>query len=70
MDDQCAGSLPPETQEQQIARLMRFYNVGSLEALVEAQDKHIEKLQAKHGIGLPSLSTEFGSGRPLNPREG
>lgn len=32
---------------EQHAQLMKFYNVTSVDALVEAQSKHIEKLQAK-----------------------
>jgi hypothetical protein len=30
-----------------IAQLMRFYNVETMEQLVLAQDRHIERLQAK-----------------------
>jgi hypothetical protein len=41
-------------------QLFYFYDVDSLEALIEAQDKHIEKLQAK----LPQTKDEF----PRTPR--
>lgn len=45
MSDQAAGSSPPESDVQLANRLMRFYDVSSLYALIRAQDHHIEKLQ-------------------------
>lgn len=46
-----------------IAQLMRFYNVKDMEALVRIQSSHVERLQAK----LPPLRDE----RPgYVPREG
>ncbi len=33
--------------KQEINELMEFYQVDTLEALIEAQAKHIEKLQSK-----------------------
>ncbi len=47
-----------DAQEQ----LARFYGVHTKDALIEAQAKHIEKLQAR----LPPLRDE----QPRNPREG
>lgn len=43
-------------------QLCKFYNVEGLEALVDAQSKHIERLQSK----LSPLRDEF----PRTPREG
>ena len=47
---------------EQIDVLLKFYAVDTLEALVEAQARHIEKLQAK----LPPLRDE----QPGRVREG
>ena len=49
-------------QEDQIARLMRFYGVKCVEALVVAQADHIERLQKKLP---PSKDVE-----PQNYRQG
>lgn len=57
-----AGSAPPESEDDLIQRLHRFYETGTLAELVLVQARHIEKLQA----GLPSLRDEF----PRTPREG
>lgn len=43
-------------------QLYRFYNVSTLEGLVDKQARHIERLQAK----LPPMRDEF----PRTPREG
>lgn len=67
MTDECAGNAPPESWEETFARLLRFYNVDSVEALVMAQNSHIEKLQERQ---RPSLSNGLSSGRPNNLREG
>ena len=48
---------------EQIEQLMKFYAVDTLEALVEAQARHIEKLQAK----LPPNDI---SARPISVRKG
>ena len=45
-----------------MAPLMRFYNVSSIPDLIDAQAKHIERLQAK----LPPTRDAF----PRTPREG
>lgn len=52
----------PPTGAPEIDELMKFYGVESVEALVSAQARHIEKLQAK----LPPLRDEH----PRTPREG
>lgn len=67
MDDPTAGDAPPETDEQLAERLMRFYNVESLHALIREQNRHVEKLQT---TGYPGLGFSVGE-RALNRvREG
>lgn len=44
---QAEGAAPPETDVQLARRLMRFYDVESLYALIRQQDRHIEKLQQR-----------------------
>ena len=46
----------------EVDTLLRFYAVDTLEGLVEAQAKHVERLQAK----LPRIPDQF----PRTPREG
>jgi len=48
--------------KEEIDQLMKFYAVDTLEALVEAQARHVEKLQAK----LP----QTGTFAPQRVREG
>ena len=48
----------PEAVKQIIERLMRHYNVESLEALILMQNHHIEKLQ---NGGLPRVSSDHGA---------
>lgn len=47
----------------EIAQMMKFYNVDNKDALIEAQVKHIESLQAK----LPANPVPW---LPTRPREG
>lgn len=54
--------MTKDPRAETIDRLMRFYDVTTLEALVLAQDQHIERLQAK----LPPLRDE----QPRPVREG
>lgn len=48
--------------KEQVDALLRFYAVDTLEGLVEAQARHVEKLQAK----LPPMRDE----QPGRVREG
>ena len=41
-----AGEPEPFTSEDRM-RLMKFYGVSTVDALIEAQSKHVERLQAK-----------------------
>lgn len=50
------GSCPPETDAELVARLMRFYSVETLEQLVLAQNRHVEKLQT---YGTPHLGSDI-----------
>ena len=54
-----ASGVPARESDRQ---LMRFYGVESLQALIDAQERHIAKLQAK----IPPLRDEM----PRNPRIG
>jgi len=47
MADESAGQMPPESDAELIARLMRFYNADTVGQLVRMQDHHISKLQSK-----------------------
>ena len=57
-DSDCSAYVPPE----RFTHLLRFYDVDTLEDLVEAQAQHIARLQAR----LPQLRDEF---QPV-PRQG
>lgn len=57
--EECAASSP----EPEHAQLMKFYGVDSLSALVAAQERHVERLQAK----LPQAPNVFA---PQRVREG
>lgn len=57
------GNSHPSTDDELIARLMRFYSVSTLLELVRAQDHHIEKLQQR-------LAPTLDGGFPRTPREG
>lgn len=56
------GDAPVESDTEIVARLMRFYSAETLEQLALAQNRHVEKLQAR---GMPTFSERFS-----NPREG
>jgi hypothetical protein len=60
-DHQVQGVMGAEVRESD-QQLMRFYSVETIPALIDAQERHIERLQAK----FPPLRDE----QPRNPRIG
>ena len=62
-DEPCQSMCDaPCRTEAQHAVLMKFYSVDSLSALVEAQHRHIEKLQAKQPRNDQSAFTRVREG--------
>lgn len=60
------NSAPEETNEEMVERLKRFYAVDTIEEILIAQSKHVDKLIEKNRKGLPA----FGDGKPNRLREG
>tara|TARA_R110002072_G_scaffold21764_5_gene76790 strand:+ start:286 stop:486 length:201 start_codon:yes stop_codon:yes gene_type:complete len=62
------NSAPEETNEEMVERLKRFYSVDTIEEILIAQSKHVEKLQ---GRGSPiGFAGECQGGKPNRQREG
>ena len=69
-EDEMIGenSAPEETNEEIVERLKRFYSVDTVEEILIAQSKHVEKLQEK--IRPIGFAGECQGGKPNRHREG